>query len=576
MTVEFSLTTKEAQVLELLLRFHKSLTCPSAKDIRIAGGWVRDKLMLTRSNDMDIVLEDCTGVAFADAFQRWLYEEKGIKELQTAIIRANPEKSKHLETAMLSLVEFGLSLDFVNLRSEKYTETSRIPEMEFGTPKEDACRRDFTINALFYNIVRQEVEDFTGKGLDDLSVKILRTPLDAKQTFLDDPLRLIRAARFLAKLQDFTPHVELEVAAGQLDVLAALKEKVSMERIRAEVAKMTTYGEACTRGFYYLSQWHVLPVIFDSHSSSQKITKKRKKNYELPLPEAGFGDQFDFGFKFLEIVTLMMQRIRQTQDYSVLSQECIFWDLEKFNTIDLRGAVTFMILLMLRFREDCLDPDKKGVISAAELAVIRMKSRGVSQSMMTLYTVLLSLFRIISEPLSRRQVMDLLRVNGVSRWWELALLVAATYQRLIDEWNPEIGIYFEPYELTRDQMDCDGELDSEKHVVPARKPEQLKKNDWPLTWDNAGLNVFYQAITAVIRTTKYTIKTDWDVYGIWALRPLLGGKEVKQLLPQIPEGPLFGQVMKFQIDWLCDNYTGSGDMESKTDDLKNALMSRFG
>ena len=53
-----------------------------------------------------------------------------------------------------------MDLDFVNLRKEIYTD-SRIPEIEFGTPLEDAERRDLTINSLFYNINEQKVEDFT-------------------------------------------------------------------------------------------------------------------------------------------------------------------------------------------------------------------------------------------------------------------------------------------------------------------------------------------------------------------------------------------------------------------------------
>ena len=98
-------------------------------------------------------------------------------------IAARPEQSKHLETATMPL--HGLSLDLVNLRSETYTQASRIPRVEIGTPQQDAERRDFTINALFYNLHSREVEDFTGRGLDDLRDGIVRTPLDPRVTFLD-------------------------------------------------------------------------------------------------------------------------------------------------------------------------------------------------------------------------------------------------------------------------------------------------------------------------------------------------------------------------------------------------------
>jgi len=57
--------------------------------------------------------------------------------------------------------------------------------LQFGTPEQDAFRRDFTINSLFYNINEGMVEDFTGKGIDDMRKGIIRTPLPAKETFLD-------------------------------------------------------------------------------------------------------------------------------------------------------------------------------------------------------------------------------------------------------------------------------------------------------------------------------------------------------------------------------------------------------
>ena len=79
-------------------------------------------------------------------------------------------------------------LDFVNLRSESYADESRIPTMSFGTPLEDAMRRDLTINALYYNLNEKKVEDFTGKGIEDLKIGLCRTPLEAKRR-QDDPLR---------------------------------------------------------------------------------------------------------------------------------------------------------------------------------------------------------------------------------------------------------------------------------------------------------------------------------------------------------------------------------------------------
>jgi tRNA nucleotidyltransferase (CCA-adding enzyme) len=62
----------------------------------------------------------------------------------------------------------GTFIDLVNLRSEKYSENSRVPDIDIGSPEEDAYRRDLTINTMFYNINSKQVEDFTKLGIYDL------------------------------------------------------------------------------------------------------------------------------------------------------------------------------------------------------------------------------------------------------------------------------------------------------------------------------------------------------------------------------------------------------------------------
>ena len=142
--------------------------------------------------DIDITTDNMMGAEFAGVLNRWLANH-GRKSYNVAIISRNPDKSKHLETATMKLGEFWI--DFVNLRTEAYTEGSRIPVMQIGGPQEDACRRDLTINSLFYNINTGRVEDFSGRGLADIEGRLIRTPLPALTTLLDDPLRVLRAIR---------------------------------------------------------------------------------------------------------------------------------------------------------------------------------------------------------------------------------------------------------------------------------------------------------------------------------------------------------------------------------------------
>lgn len=149
-------------------------------------------------------------------------------------IKKNPEKSKQLETTTVKI--FGRDVDFVNLRKEVYSEDSRNPVMEFGTPEEDAERRDATINALFYNIHTGLVEDFTG-GLNDLKAKRITTPMDPEKTFKDDPLRVLRLIRFSSRLGfEIDPHVEQWM--GDPTVAENLKLKISRERVGTELSKM--------------------------------------------------------------------------------------------------------------------------------------------------------------------------------------------------------------------------------------------------------------------------------------------------------------------------------------------------
>lgn len=129
-------------------------------------------------------------------------------------------------------------IDFVNLRAEEYTSDSRIPDlMRIGTPKEDALRRDLTINSLFYNINEGVVEDMTGRGLEDLRRGVVATPLPPLTTLLDDPLRVLRSVRFAARLC-FTMSDSLRKAAADSRVRTALKQKVSRERVGSEIDLM--------------------------------------------------------------------------------------------------------------------------------------------------------------------------------------------------------------------------------------------------------------------------------------------------------------------------------------------------
>lgn len=123
-----SLTTQEQELFEFLLDVERQYACACV--LRVAGGWVRDKLLGRHSDDVDIVLDTLKGKQFADLINTY-ERDHGHKQHPVGVIKANPEQSKHLETATMQLGAIGW-VDFVNLRAETYSEDHRIPDVVRG------------------------------------------------------------------------------------------------------------------------------------------------------------------------------------------------------------------------------------------------------------------------------------------------------------------------------------------------------------------------------------------------------------------------------------------------------------
>lgn len=252
-TLELELDDDEANLFESLTRAAKALEEGTLKSlqkspdrkkavqIRVAGGWVRDKVLGLATHDVDVALDTCTGVEFAHIVKEYMadFEETDSSEKKCGkigVIAANPAQSKHLETATMKL--HGIEVDFCNLRHETYAEDSRIPTTAIGTPIEDSYRRDFTMNALYYNLHTKQVEDWTRRGLKDLlETKLVVTPLDAYQTFHDDPLRVLRAIRFAVR---FDMQLSQDIIKASMDpqIHTELHRKVSRERVGKELEGM--------------------------------------------------------------------------------------------------------------------------------------------------------------------------------------------------------------------------------------------------------------------------------------------------------------------------------------------------
>ena len=258
--------------------------------LRAAGGWVRDKLLGIESHDVDIALDNVPG----DEFALFLYDREKQKGSISSIgvVKENPNQSKHMRTATFRF--HGFDVDVNNLRSETYADDSRIPEVEFAKhPSEDALRRDFTINALYYNLNTEQVEDFTGSGLEDLEKRLIRTPLPAAKTFVDDPLRVLRAIRFAARF-GFTLDQEIQQAWTSEDVKLGLVNKVSRERVGVEISKMMKGRNPllALELLYKSGLLHLIleaPTTFDAPSLAG-VSRKDYEEWKKALPELKYND----------------------------------------------------------------------------------------------------------------------------------------------------------------------------------------------------------------------------------------------------------------------------------------------
>ncbi|KAG5487553.1 hypothetical protein LSCM1_07510 [Leishmania martiniquensis] len=251
--------------------------------LRVAGGWVRDMLLGLHSNDIDIAIEthESTMVVTGEAFARRISEYQvahGERGHTVSVIRANPALSKHIETATVRVHE--IPVEFCALRTDLYTEGSRIPQVCPATPLEDAQRRDLTINALFYNLHTCMVEDYT-TGLEDLRLRIIRCPLEPRTTFMDDPLRLLRSVRFVGQLGALNFSLDESITSCVDDALLdVLQQKVSRERIGKEFVKMMAAAHA-ERCIDLLHNMHILQHILLAAVVMRPVPGKKQLSNEI-------------------------------------------------------------------------------------------------------------------------------------------------------------------------------------------------------------------------------------------------------------------------------------------------------
>ena len=319
-TSEFTLTEKEKQCFSIIMDILKKHNLTSTI-CRVAGGWVRDKLLGKESDDIDIALNDMKGSTLATLINEELYPGKN----KVGIIQQNVEKGKNLETATIKINNTWI--DLVNLRCED--------KNKIGTPVTDAERRDLSINSLFYNINEGKVEDFTNKGIKDLQNGIIETPIDAEITFKDDPLRILRMLRFAIKYKfRIGYNINNYIGKNKENIIKNFYENISKERIEKELYKIFNMNNS-SFAIGYLYSYNILDIIllvkdYDNKNNYEntfiKITNvyilgeylyQKYKIFDIEINSDNF-NKIDFS---LLLLTLYFRNI--INDRSLLNQQIL-------------------------------------------------------------------------------------------------------------------------------------------------------------------------------------------------------------------------------------------------------------
>ena len=227
----------------------------------VVGGYVRDALLGRVVKDIDIVVLG-SGVDFAKLVGKE-FGSSGVVVFEK------------FGTAMLPLSD--RKVEFVGARKESYKKDSRKPHVAQGTLEDDLSRRDFTVNAIAASLNSETygklLDPFDGQK--DLAAKLLRTPLEPKATFDDDPLRIMRAMRFAAQLRFKVDPSILEAASAMADRLKI----VSQERISEEFLKILM-ADVPSIGLELLQKTGVMRIIFPELSELAGVEQRQEYHHK--------------------------------------------------------------------------------------------------------------------------------------------------------------------------------------------------------------------------------------------------------------------------------------------------------
>ncbi len=315
-----------------------------ANHVFAVGGYVRDEIMGLDSKDLDVVIDVKGG---AKALAKYIHKlfptststprqlGKGYPIWFIAFKEDVQFEGKNYRTA-------SAEIDIAESQKEGFPDPdSRQRDVEFGTIDEDMQRRDFTVNQLMKDMSTGKVIDLSGKGVQDIKNGVLRTHpnVSPDTVFKDDPLRMMRLVRFMAKYGWTAAPAVVEAVrrnAHRIDI-------ISGERIQSELAKVMNLGKTA-QAIRFMQETGLLRHVLPEIEALRGVEQAKEHHFE--------GDVFEHTMKVLENAkpTLHAQLAALLHDTGKPStQEFIEDKIRFFGHEKISGEIAEAILRRLKF-----------------------------------------------------------------------------------------------------------------------------------------------------------------------------------------------------------------------------------
>ncbi|MCC6276472.1 MAG: CCA tRNA nucleotidyltransferase [Oligoflexia bacterium] len=300
----------------------------------LAGGCVRDGLLGILPHDFDIAT-NARPKKIESFFNKTVDVGKAFGVIRVV------EKSGDIEVAMFR-------------RESGYADGRRPDTVELATPQEDARRRDFTINAMFYDLFEGEIHDYVN-GMQDLNAKVIRTVGVAEDRFMEDKLRVLRAVRFVAQL-GFNLDPLTWSAVGKF---SSLLSQISWERIHEELNKLF-HGRWSDRGLELMLQSGLMSALIPEVEDAEVLP-------------AAFGKLTDSSARELCSWLLLFDRITNAESHDKVFKRLKFSG-QKCQSI--RSGIEIMTTMRIWDRISLADRKKVAAEGEAVAAFLALGALG--------------------------------------------------------------------------------------------------------------------------------------------------------------------------------------------------------